>query len=102
MRTLLRIPAALTVTTVALALSSCTTASPAPIDAQPGVDVTAAVDAPAAMDVPAVDACPDPLKCYGDLFFPDGSMNPVFLYRRRDGGLSDVACPPAPPGCAVA
>jgi hypothetical protein len=33
--------------------------------------------------------------------FPDGSMNPVYLYL-RDGSATDVPCPQAPPQCPIA
>lgn len=81
--------------TLAFVALSCTPAAPAPSDAAP-VDV-ALTDA--AMDNP--DVCPDPFACYGELVFPDGSMNPVYLYL-RDGSVSDVPCPQAPPQCPVA
>ncbi len=85
--------------TLAFVALSCTSAAPSPplgSDAARREDV-ALTDA--AMDNP--DVCPDPFACYGELVFPDGSMNPVYLYL-RDGSVSDVPCPPGPPQCPIA
>jgi hypothetical protein len=80
--------------TLAVVALSCTSAAPSPTDAAADVARTdATVDNP--------DVCPDPFACYGELVFPDGSMEPVYLYL-RDGSVSDVPCPDVPPQCPVA
>ncbi len=94
----LRIPLVVTVTVVA-SLGSCASPPTPSTDAQAAAETTAATDVP--RDTTA-DVCPDPLECYGDLVFIDGSVNPVYLYRRRDGGISDVACPMPPGHCPIA
>lgn len=101
MKPRLTVPAVLTVTALSLGSLRCgsTTSPPAPADASSN-DVVP-IDAPAdvASDTP-VDTCPDPFACYSELV-PDGDGGYHLAYIRRDGGVSDVACPPAPDGCPV-
>lgn len=78
-------------TALAVVALSCTSSPSPSSDAAPLAD--AALDSP--------DVCPDPFACYGEFVFPDGSMNPVYLYL-RDGAVSDVPCPDVPPQCPVA
>jgi len=83
-----------TLAVVALGALSCTSSqspAPSPDAAADVADATA----------PPADVCPDPFACSGELVFPDGSMNPVYLYL-RDGAVSDVPCPGVPPQCPVA
>ncbi len=84
-----------TLAVVALGTLSCSS-PPAPPAADAAPDIAlgdAAVDHP--------DVCPAPSACYGEFVFPDGSMEPVYLYL-RDGSVSDVPCPAVPPQCPVA
>jgi len=83
--------------TLAFVALSCTSAAPSPAPGDAAPEDVALTDA--AVDSP--DVCPDPFACYGELVFPDGSMNPVYLYL-RDGSVSDVPCPPGPPQCPIA
>ena len=79
----LSLPVVLAVTS--LALASCT-----PVESP---DV--------AEDATDIDACPDPFACVSDFVtYPDGGF--MVIYRRTDGGVSDVPCPAPPPGCAIA
>jgi hypothetical protein len=61
---------------------------------------TATADATPVDTAPA-DVCPDPLKCYSS-FVPDDAGGAFMVYIRRDGGTSDVPCPPVPPQCPMA
>lgn len=103
----LTIPATLALTVLSVGSLRCAS-TPAPADSAP-VDSTLADHddattedrvADTGRDVP-VDVCPDPLKCYSELM-SDGDGGAFVVYVRRDGGVSDVACPQVPEGCPVA
>ncbi|MFO0653269.1 MAG: hypothetical protein U0326_44020 [Polyangiales bacterium] len=100
MKQRLTVPAVLTVTALSLGSLRCgsTTSPPAPSDVS-AVDATLDAPSDVASDTP-VDTCPDPFTCYSEIV-PDGDGGFHLAYIRRDGGVSDVACPPTPDGCLV-
>lgn len=102
MRPALTIPAALTFSALSLGSMRCSSTT-APTDAA-RADVADVRDgsvdvADAARDA-STDTCPDPFECYSSLLADDAG-GASLVYVRRDGGTSDVPCPPVPDGCLV-
>jgi hypothetical protein len=101
MRHALRLPTVLVYTVLGAAAQGCSSAQPADASAP---DTTAMVDSArpdtALEDTTPADVCPDPLKCYASIM-PDNEGGAFVVYLRRDGGMSDVPCPPVPPQCPV-
>lgn len=100
MRPRLTLPTKLAFTTIAVGALSCSSSTtPPPSATDAAMDVSQPVDV--AVDTGGEDTCPDPLACYSTIV-PDGDGGAFVVYQRRDGSVTDVACPPVPNGCAVA